>query len=75
MGNKMSYEETQLQEKIHAMCTLFMRALNMSFGCFDFIVRNGDVYFLEMNANGQWAWLEKEVGVKISKSIVEYLNA
>jgi len=47
----------------------------MEFGCFDFIVNNDEWYFLEMNSNGQWAWLEFETGSPISQEIVEYLNA
>ena len=73
-NNKLTYEALQLPKSICDMCLRFMSDLNMSFGCFDFIVHGGEFYFLEMNANGQWAWLEIEVGVNISKSIVEYLN-
>ena len=73
-NNKILYEEVRLPDSIYSMCVLFMKKLDMSFGCFDFIVRNGGFYFLEMNANGQWAWLEREVGVKISKKLVEYLG-
>ena len=74
MNNTILYEEARLPDEIYSMCVTFMKKLNMSFGCFDFIVRNDEFYFLEMNANGQWAWLEREVGVQISKKIVGYLS-
>lgn len=73
-NNKVSYEEVQLPSVIYSKCVLFMKKLDMSFGCFDFIVSGGEYYFLEMNANGQWAWLEREVGVRISREIVGYLS-
>ncbi|WP_236447834.1 MULTISPECIES: MvdC/MvdD family ATP grasp protein [unclassified Pseudomonas] len=74
-NNNISYDLMQLPSDIYNMCVVFMKKLDMSFGCFDFIVRNGEFYFLEMNANGQWAWLEKELGVQISRALVGYLSA
>ena len=30
------------------------------FGRFDFIRKNGELWFLELNPNGQWAWLDEK---------------
>ncbi len=46
----------------------------IDFGCFDFIVFDNEWLFLEMNANGQWVWLEHKTGLNISKEIMRYLN-
>lgn len=73
-NNIIKYQITQLPHDMKIKCLSFMRSLGIKFGCFDFIVRSGEYYFLEMNANGQWAWLEMETGIEISKSIVEYLS-
>lgn len=70
-----TYIIAKLPKEIYQLCLKFMRTLNMSFGCFDFIVQNDEFFFLEMNANGQWAWLEFETGLNISQGIVDYLNA
>lgn len=30
------------------------------FGRFDFIRKDGELWFLELNPNGQWAWLDEK---------------
>ena len=30
------------------------------FGRFDFIRKGGELWFLELNPNGQWAWLDEK---------------
>ncbi len=44
------------------------------FGAIDLVVdKNNNHYFLEINPNGQWAWLEKLLDFPISKTIVDHL--
>lgn len=57
-NNKLTYEEHTLPSEIYEKCIQFMKELQINFGCFDFIIKDDVYYFLEMNANGQWAWLE-----------------
>lgn len=38
----------------------FMEATGHQFGRFDFIRKNGELWFLELNQNGQWAWLDQK---------------
>lgn len=75
IGNKITYSKFEIPENIYENCLLYLEKTNMEFGCFDFIVHHDEWYFLEMNSNGQWAWLEFETGLQISKEIVDYLNA
>ncbi|MFQ1753551.1 hypothetical protein [Aeromonas veronii] len=74
-GNKVNYSICEIPNYIYSSCVLFLEKTEMAFGCFDFIVYKNEWYFLEMNSNGQWAWLEFETGLPISESIVGYLNA
>lgn len=73
-NNKINYSVFEMPKDIYEKCLEFMKLSNMDFGCFDFIVKNNNWYFLEMNVNGQWAWLEFETGLDISGSIVRYLS-
>lgn len=73
-NNKVLYEACSIPSKIRDNCLNFMELCSMKFGCFDFIVKNSIWYFLEMNANGQWAWLEFETKHSISDAIVHYLT-
>ncbi|WP_263063509.1 MvdC/MvdD family ATP grasp protein [Dickeya dadantii] len=72
--NKIIYSEIEIPQEIKEKCLLYMLFFDIDFGCFDFIVFNDKWFFLEMNANGQWVWLEHETGLEISKEIVRYLN-
>lgn len=73
-NNKVFYEACSIPLTIRSCCLKFMELCCMKFGCFDFVVKNNVWYFLEMNANGQWAWLEFETKHSISDAIVQYLT-
>jgi len=68
------YELIDTPEVVKQECLDFLRACDLDFGAFDYIVSNGKYYFLECNPNGQWLWLELKLGLDISKTIVDYLN-
>ena len=38
----------------------FMAETGYTFGRFDFIRKSGELWFLELNPNGQWAWLDEK---------------
>lgn len=73
-NNKIIYSKIDTPKKIKDKCLLYMQFFGIDFGCFDFIVYNDQWLFLEMNANGQWVWLEHEIELDISKEIMRYLN-
>ena len=59
----------------HESYVEFLKEINSSFGCFDFMKGiDGNYYFLECNPNGQWLWIEEDIGLSISKEIADYLN-
>lgn len=68
------YEKMDLPIDIRKRCLLYMKEMNLFFGAFDFIVCQGDWYFLENNPNGQWLWLEQKLNLGISDEIINYLE-
>lgn len=72
--NKILYSRINTPQEIKDKCLHYMKFFGIYFGCFDFIVFDDEWFFLEMNANGQWVWLEHETGLNISKEIMRYLN-
>lgn len=72
--NHVSYTKISIPEEIELKCSGLMLLLNLKFGCFDFIVNDGEWFFLEINANGQWAWLDIKLGLGISSDILDYLK-
>lgn len=63
-----------LPSEIETKCILLVKKLNLRFGAID-IIKNtdGQYIFLEINPNGQWAWIEQETGMPISEAIINEL--
>jgi ATP-grasp ribosomal peptide maturase len=61
----------EIQERIRGLLDEF----DLRFGALDFSVTDdGSWWFLELNPNGQWAWLEDETGLPISEAIADALT-
>ncbi|MCG6170204.1 hypothetical protein LFX17_20390 [Leptospira sp. FAT1] len=68
------YIKFQLTSELEQKCIELLRQLNLNFGTIDFVQDfKGDLYFLEINPNGQWAWLEEELNLSISDEIARLL--
>jgi ATP-grasp ribosomal peptide maturase len=52
-----------------------MEELELRFGALDFLVTpSGDWVFLEINPNGQWAWIEDQTGLPVGSAIADALT-
>ncbi|PWI21273.1 hypothetical protein DF281_13145 [Kurthia zopfii] len=69
----LKYSKIDIPSDIAGKCLKMMCQLELKFAAFDFIVNNGDYFFLELNANGQWLWLEEELDIDISTEIMNVL--
>jgi hypothetical protein len=73
--DKLKYESVELPMDIMSLCFSMMESLGLVFGAFDFMVdKSGKMFFLEINPNGQWYWLEHFCGFEISSAISEALT-
>ena len=64
----------ELPREIRLKCIQLMKRLDLHYGAIDFILdKQGNYFFLEINPNGQWAWIEHLTGLPISKEIVKCL--
>ena len=69
------YEYIEIPLNVKEKCILITHDLGLLFGAIDLIRGlDGNFYFLEINPNGQWAWLEAETGIKLSSKIVDVLT-
>lgn len=61
--------------ELHDRLRAYMQAFGVNFGCFDFLVPEGGgvPVFLEMNPNGQWAWVQKRTGQDIGRAVADLL--
>jgi hypothetical protein len=65
-----------LPDPVSARCASLVAAMGLHYGAIDLIrTPEGEYVFLEINCNGQWAWLEAATGVPISDAIADYLAA
>jgi glutathione synthase/RimK-type ligase-like ATP-grasp enzyme len=66
----------QLEDGVASRCLALMRALNLDLAGLDFIVTpEGETVFLEVNAAGQWLWVQQATGMDIAGAIAERLIA
>lgn len=71
---KLRFQQVELPNEIHQKCITLLQELDLQFGAIDLIkTPNGEYVFLEINPNGQWAWIETQTGQKISDAIINHL--
>ena len=65
----------ELPPEIRGKLLNLMNRLGLAFGCVDMILTpEGDFVFLEVNASGQWGWIEQSTGMPITAALVELLT-
>lgn len=71
---KLQYQKILLAEELSALCIKLTERLGLNFGAIDLVKdENNNFYFLEINPNGQWAWIEKQLNYSISDEICNQL--
>ncbi len=71
----LKHERIELPREVEDQCAALMRRLNLRYGAIDFICdQQGKMWFLEINPNGQWAWIENLTGYPIAATIVDELE-
>jgi glutathione synthase/RimK-type ligase-like ATP-grasp enzyme len=68
------YNHTKLPHNVRNFCSSMLKHYGLHFGAFDFIYsKEGKYFFLELNPNGQWLWLEEQSGYNLTKEIADNL--
>lgn len=71
----LEHSKIDIPKSVVRKCSILMEKLNLRFAAIDFILDiNDEYYFLEINPNGQWAWIERNTGYEISSAIVSLLS-
>ncbi len=69
-----TYRPYQLPSAIEAKLHLLMKKLDLSFGALDLILTPDEQYvFVEINAAGQFDWLQAETGAPLIETLVALL--
>ncbi|MDI5936369.1 hypothetical protein [Halomonas kalidii] len=71
----LKHECIMLPSEVEEQCLTLMTRLNLCYGAIDLICdHQGRLWFLEINPNGQWAWIENLTGYPIAAAIVDELE-
>ena len=66
------HEIITLPPDIAEKCVEMVHRQNLRFGAIDLVQdKDGDIWFLECNPNGQWAWIENRTGLPIAEAITD----
>jgi len=72
---EVKFKRYKLPSKVEDLCIKLVNKFKLKFGAIDLILKeNGEYIFLEINPNGQWAWIEMETGLPISNEIIKFLE-
>lgn len=70
------HEAIELPPNVAAQCLALTAALGLRYGAIDLVADpDGRHWFLEINPNGQWAWIERRTGLPLAEAIVDTLLA
>lgn len=68
-------EAATLPTKVQAFLLNLLGDLNLRFAAVDFAEdKHGCFWFLEVNPNGQWGWIEQELGTPLSNSLAALME-
>ncbi len=68
------YNHIELPDFVTSFCTAMLKHYGLLFGEFDFIyTKDSKYFFLELNPNGQWLWLELKSKYPLSKDVADNL--
>lgn len=70
----LEYRSVELPDSEVTRCVSLVRQLELGFGAIDLVRdRVGQLWFLEINPNGQWAWIEHRAKLPIASAVVDLL--
>lgn len=72
---ELSHDAFDLPPDVAERCCRLVSVLGLRFGAIDLVWgQDGEFWFLEINPNGQWAWIENRTGQPIAAAIVDELE-
>jgi hypothetical protein len=75
LGDDVSFEAAKLPTEETRRCLAYLDRYGLRFGAFDLIEDTaGRFVFLELNPNGQYLWLEQQLGMNISAAMAGQLS-
>lgn len=70
----LEFVECKLPRGILQKSIDLVQQLGLVFGAIDLAEVNGNFYFLEINPNGEWGWLQEEANLPIAEALADCLT-
>lgn len=71
----LKFISSDLPQDVHNRCLKYVSQCGLVFGAIDLVRVRDEFYFLEINPNGEWGWLQEGAGLPIAEAIVDNLVA
>jgi len=69
------HEAIKLPVHLDELCRRITRHFNLKYSAIDIVTSDlGEFFFLELNPNGQWAWIEQKTGYPIRDALIDCLG-
>lgn len=73
-GIPLDHTRIELPSELGQKCIALTRRFALNYSAIDFVLDDyGNYVFLEINPNGQWAWIENRLGYPIAEAITSIL--
>lgn len=73
-GGQIIHERAELPKSIEQKCLSIVKHFGLNYSSIDLVQScQGEYFFLELNPNGQWAWIEQLTGYPIRDAIINFL--
>lgn len=72
--NEVTFAMHQLPAALEDRCRRYVQTAGLQFGAIDLVEADGEFYFLEINPNGEWGWLQRPHGVPIAAALCDLLT-
>jgi len=63
-----------LPSDVENLCQRYVKECNLLFGAIDLVEHRGKFFFLEINPNGEWGWLQKPNNIPIAEALCDLLT-
>ncbi len=68
------FRQFNLPDEVSALCVRLVSEMGLCFGAIDLVEdEHGNWFFLEINPNGEWGWLQKTTDLPIAEAITNAL--
>lgn len=71
----LKHKQIKLPEDIENSCIAINKHFHLGFSAIDMVLsKSGEYIFLELNPNGQWAWIEENTGYPLRDTIIDFFE-